>query len=266
MTSIRVILGLVAMLNLKIEQIDVKTAFLHGDLEEDVSWNRQKDFSSRDDMLIVGKHVSKIKKLKGQLSKEFEMKDLGRARNILGMKIKRDTDKCKLWLSEEKCIMKILARFNMESSKPEIWIPRNPPLDTCSLGGAISWQSKLQRCVVLSTTEAAYIAVTESCKELLWLNELFKEIVVHQDRFTILCDSQSAIHLSKNPSLHSKSKHIDVRYYWVRDVLKKTLVFIDKVHANDNGMDMFTKVLPKGKFDKCCLIAGLGTISSSLSS
>ncbi|GAA0158150.1 transmembrane signal receptor [Lithospermum erythrorhizon] len=126
------------------------------------------------------------------------------------------------------------------------------------VGRAISWQSRLQRCVALSTTEVEYIAITECCKELLWIKRLFEEIGIKQERFAILCDSQSAIHLSKNPSFHSRSKHIQVRYHWVRDVIEEKQVSIDKVHTKDNGADMLTKILPKGKHDVCCLIAGLG--------
>ncbi|KAL5725484.1 hypothetical protein ACHQM5_008624 [Ranunculus cassubicifolius] len=77
-------------------------------------------------------------------------------------------------------------------------------------GGAVSWQAKLQKCVALSTTEAEYIAVTEYCKEMLWLKKFFKELRMKQERFTVLCDSQSARHLSKNLSFHLRSKHIQV--------------------------------------------------------
>jgi len=80
-------------------------------------------------------------------------------------------------------------------------------------GGAVSWQSKLQKCVALSTTEAEFIAATEACKELLWMKKYLRELGFVQKRYVLYCDSQSAIHLSKNPTFHGKSKHIDVRYH-----------------------------------------------------
>ncbi|GAA0156234.1 hypothetical protein LIER_38241 [Lithospermum erythrorhizon] len=83
------------------------------------------------------------------------------------------------------------------------------------VGGAISWKSKLQRCVALSTTEAEYIAITEGCKELLCL-KTFNEVV-----------------------------------------------YIEKVHISDNGADMLTKVLPSGKHEHCCRIAGLDVVPVS---
>ena len=124
-------------------------------------------------------------------------------------------------------------------------------------GGAISWQSKLQKCVALSTTEAEYIVVTEACKELLWLKKFLEELNLKQENYTLYCDSQSAIHLSKNSTFHSRSKHIDVRYHWIRDVLDKRLMHLDKVHTDDNGADMLTKSLPRKKLELCRSKAGL---------
>ncbi|CAN1237861.1 Retrovirus-related Pol polyprotein from transposon TNT 1-94, partial [Linum grandiflorum] len=83
-------------------------------------------------------------------------------------------------------------------------------------GAAVSWQSRLQKCVALSTTEAECITVTEACKEVLWLKKFLQELGIKQERYVLYCDSQSAIHLCKNPTFHSRSKHIDVRYHWIR--------------------------------------------------
>ncbi|KAJ8767749.1 hypothetical protein K2173_020689 [Erythroxylum novogranatense] len=90
MTSIRTVLGLAASLNLEVEQMDVKTAFLHGDL---------------------------ISNLKKQLDKSFVTKDLGSAKQILGMQIIRDRNAKKLWLSQEKYIDKVLQRFKLDKVK-----------------------------------------------------------------------------------------------------------------------------------------------------
>jgi len=89
---------------------------------------------------------------------------------------------------------------------------------TTFAGGAVSWQSKLQKCVALSTTEAEYIAATEACKEMLWMKNFLLELGVNQDKYVVLCDNQSTIHLAKNPSFHSRSKHIDIRHHWIREV------------------------------------------------
>ncbi|WVZ20167.1 hypothetical protein V8G54_007489 [Vigna mungo] len=98
--------------------------------------------------------------------------------------------------------------------------------------------------------------------KLLWVKKFLQELGFVQDKYLLYCDSQSAIHLGKNPTFHSKSKHIDVRYHWILDVLDVKLLELAKVHTDDNGADMMTKALPRGKFEVCCEIAGLADIST----
>ncbi|CAN0875048.1 Retrovirus-related Pol polyprotein from transposon TNT 1-94, partial [Linum grandiflorum] len=116
-------------------------------------------------------------------------------------------------------------------------------------GGAVSWQSRLQKCVALSTTEAEFIAATEASKELLWMKKFLNELGFRQERPQLFCDSQSAIHLAKNSTFHSRSKHIDVRYHWIRDVVESKQLQLEKIHTDENGSDMCTKSLPREKFE-----------------
>ena len=101
-------------------------------------------------------------------------------------------------------------------------------------GGAVSWQSKLQKCVALSTTEAEYIAATEAAKEMLWMKRFVQKLGLMQDEYVVFCDSQSAIDLSKNTLYHSRTKHIDVRYHWLRDVIGNVTPRPEKVHGTCN--------------------------------
>ena len=98
----------------------------------------------------------------------------------------------------------------------------------------MSWQSKLQKCVDFSTIEAEYIAIIEASKELLWMKKFQQELGLRQEMYLLYCDSQSAIYLSKNPTFHSRSKHIDVRYHWIRDVLEMKLFCLEKIHTDEN--------------------------------
>ena len=75
--------------------------------------------------------------------------------------------------------------------------------------------------------------------------------------YTVYYNSQSTTHLSKNSTYHSRSKHIDVRYHWIRDVLEMKELQLEKVHTNDNGSDILTKSLPKEKLEACRRRAGL---------
>ena len=86
-------------------------------------------------------------------------------------------------------------------------------------GGAISWQSKLQKCVSLSTIEAEYIAATKAGKEMLWMKQFLQELDLKQRDYIVHCYSQSAIDLSKNTMYHARTKHIDVRYHWIRKAI-----------------------------------------------
>ena len=123
--------------------------------------------------------------------------------------------------------------------------------------GAVSWQFKLQKCVALSTTEAEYIAITEDCKEALWMRKFLEKLGWKQGKYVVYSDSQSAIHLSKNSTFHSRSKHIDVRYHWIRDMIESKKLYLEKIHTSENGLDMLTKCLPKEKLEACKERAGL---------
>jgi hypothetical protein len=116
--------------------------------------------------------------------------------------------------------------------------------------------------VALNTTEAEFIAVSEASKELLWLKILACELGFKQDKYVLFYDNQSAIHLSKNASFHLRSKHIEVRYHWIRNVLSSKQLQFEKVHTDDNGADMLTKVVIRAKLDVCRQLAGILPVSS----
>ena len=87
--------------------------------------------------------------------------------------------------------------------------------------GAISWQSRLQKCVSLSTTEAEYVTATETRKEMFWMKIFLQELGVQQENYIVFCDSQSALDLNKNTMYHARMKYIDVRYHWIRQAIKE---------------------------------------------
>lgn len=424
-TSIRVLLSLVAHGDLQLEQLDVKTAFLHGDLDEEIymhqpegyklegkenqvcrlrkslyglkqsprQWYKRfdtfmlkKGYSRSkydccvyfrklcgdayiylllyvDDMLIASKSKVEIDRLKSQLSKEFEMKDMGAAKKILGMEIKRERSSRKLFLHQKGYLEKVISRFEMQDAKPVVtplaphfrlssklsptideekehmarvpyacavgslmyamvctrpdisqavsvvsrfmanpgrlhweavkWILRylkgtiSMGLcfggERCQLSGfvdsdyasdldrrrsttgyvfrifgaPVSWRSVLQATVALSTTEAEYMAVAEGVKEALWLWGLLDDLGIEQGTVDLGCDSQSAIHLARNQVHHARTKHIDVRYHFVRDVIEEGSISLLKVHTSDNPADIFTKVVPRSKFQHCLNLLNL---------
>eukprot|EP00253_Pinus_taeda_P026021 PITA_26021 len=331
LVSIHTVLALTTLLNLELEQLDVKTTFLHGDLNEEIYMEQPKVFvrgrsrrlvcklrkslyglrqSPRqwykkfdsfmvsqnfirseydhcvyfksfngifiilslyvDDMLIASKSMEEINRLKAQLSRTFDVKDLGAAKHILGMEIHKDS---KNFLSprttQEKKYMSHVPYANdvgnlmyvMVSTRPDIShvvgivnrFMANPGdlkkrRSTTGyvftlVGGAISWMSKLQETVAFSTTEAEYIVASDASKEAIWLKGLLDEIGRTQEKVNVLCDSQSAIYLATNLAYHSRTKHIDVRYNFLRHVINGGKVVVQKVHTRENCADIFTKLV-----------------------
>ncbi|GFX97551.1 retrovirus-related Pol polyprotein from transposon TNT 1-94 [Trichonephila clavipes] len=84
-------------------------------------------------------------------------------------------------------------------------------------GGAIAWRSQRQSCIALSTTEAEFIVASQAAKEAIWLNNLFKELCCVTSVPSLQIDNQSAIRLVKNPEFHNRTKHIDIRYKFIRE-------------------------------------------------
>jgi hypothetical protein len=99
-------------------------------------------------------------------------------------------------------------------------------------GCAISWKATLQSIVLLSTTEAEYMAATEAVKEAIWLRGLVSDLGLKQDETVVFCDSQSSIHLTKNQMYHERTKHIDVRYH-PANMLTKPLSILKFKHCLD---------------------------------
>ncbi|KAK2457617.1 hypothetical protein QL285_004869 [Trifolium repens] len=112
----------------------------------------------------------------------------------------------------------------------------------------ISWFSKKQNCVALSTAEAEYIAAGSSCSQLLWMKQMLSEYNVEQDVLTLYCDNISAINISKNPIQHSRTKHIDIRHHFIRDLVEDKVVTLEHVATDNQLTDIFTKALDANKF------------------
>nr|GEX29800.1 retrovirus-related Pol polyprotein from transposon TNT 1-94 [Tanacetum cinerariifolium] len=118
-------------------------------------------------------------------------------------------------------------------------------------GCVVSWKATLQHVVALSTTEAEYMALTEAVKEDIWLRRLLEELGVELNTVAVNCDNRRAIHLSRNHVFHEKTKHINVRYHFIREVLKAKTVNVLKVGTEHNSADALTKVVPGLKLQHC---------------
>ncbi|KAH9672464.1 hypothetical protein KPL70_017737 [Citrus sinensis] len=126
-TCIRILLALVAEYELELAQLDVKTAFLHGDLEEEIYMIQPCGFRvAGKENHVSSKNRDEIEILKKQLASEFEMKDLGDAQRILGIEIRRDKKNGSVWLTQESYLKKVLERFCMDDKTKPVCTPLTP--------------------------------------------------------------------------------------------------------------------------------------------
>eukprot|EP00253_Pinus_taeda_P034074 PITA_34074 len=191
--------------------MDVKTTFLHGDLEEEIYMKKPEGFAVKGE-----KEMVYVKTREGALdNSEAEWaRDLDQRRSTSGYV------------------------FNL-------------------FGGSINWMSKKQSVVALSTIEVEYMVATHASKEAIWLQRLYSGMGLVQGAIRIDCDSQSVIFLAKNLAYHSKTKHIDVQYHFVRDMIEDKKVLLVKVDTLKNTADELAKSVSAEKFSWCREIMGI---------
>eukprot|EP00253_Pinus_taeda_P005859 PITA_05859 len=217
-TSIRLLLYVATAFDFVLEQMDVKTMFLPGDLEEEIYIKQPEGF---------------VAKGKRELTRNYTCSGvLSRFMTKPG--------------KEHWTTVKRVFRYLCGTSDYGVCYQGRPGLDTVLhihgfvdvdwagdldqrrstsgyvfnlFGGAVSWMSKKESVVARSTTEAEYMAATHASKEAVWLQRLCSSMGLVEEGRRIDCDSQSAIFLAKNPPYHSKTKHIDVQYHFVMDII-----------------------------------------------
>ncbi|GKC67185.1 hypothetical protein Tco_1099783 [Tanacetum coccineum] len=112
----------------------------------------------------------------------------------------------------------------------------------------VSWSSKKQDCTAMSTAEAEYISLSACCTQVIWMRTQLLDYGYKYNRIPMYCDSKSAIAISCNPVQHSKTKHIDIRYYFIKEHVEKGIVEIYFVGTEYQLADLFTKAPPKERF------------------
>jgi len=123
-----------------------------------------------------------------------------------------------------------------------------------------SWTSKKQAIVALSIYEAEYVAASSTVCETIWLRNLLKELENPQEEpIVIYVDNQSTIKLAKNPIQHGKSKHIDTRFHFLRDHVKRKTIELQYCHTTEQVADIFTKPLAGAIFMRLRDMLGIRT-------
>lgn len=414
-TSIRILIAMAAKMRLGIDQMDAITAYLQGDLEEEIyieqpdgfsdktgrvcklnkamyglkqsgrQWNRRLDtvlqsfgllkskvdpcvyFTKAaeliiaiyvDDFLIFWKNECVRDKLKKALSEVFHMKDMGTARQCVGLNIVFSKEG--ISIDQSKYASEILEKYSMAESKPATTPSENgtqlsvkmienedvtgtvpyqaavgsilylaqgsrpdiafavndvsrfndrhgkehwtavkrimryikQTVNYCILyrysddgdlhgycdsdfasdvdkrrsctgfvfklaEGAVSWGSKRQQTVALSTTEAEYMAMSFATQEAIWLRQFINQFGIQIPPIVMLCDNQSAMAVAKEDSFRARTKHIDVKHHHIRDQLTNGVITIEYVSTNENVADVLTKAVSGLKQKYCSTGMGL---------
>ena len=127
-----------------------------------------------------------------------------------------------------------------------------------TVGGTIvSWILKLQQVVALSTMEVEYVTAIEASKEMIWLQRFMEELGKKQENSRLYSDIQSSIHFAKNSTFHSMTKHIQLKYHFIRSVLDEELLKLEKIHTSQNPANMFTKGVTREKLSSFSISVGL---------
>ena len=125
----------------------------------------------------------------------------------------------------------------------------------------VSWSSKKQNSVALSTAEAEYIAAGACCAQILYMKQSLLDYGVVLDRIPLLCDNESAVKIANNPVQHSRTKHIDIRHHFLRDHVARNDILLCGVRSEDQLADIFTKPLDESTF--CRLRSELNVLDAS---
>ncbi|GJX76007.1 retrovirus-related pol polyprotein from transposon TNT 1-94 [Tanacetum coccineum] len=222
--AIRLFLAYAAHKDFTVFQMDVKTAFLNGILKEEVYVGQPPGFVSKQ----YPDHVYALDKAL------YGLKQAPRA-----------------WYDVLSKFL-IDSGFQKGSIDTTLFIKKKGDKLVC-------WSSKKQNCVSISTAESEYVAVSGCCAQVLWMRTQLTDYGFFYDKVPIYCDSKSAIAISCNPVQHTRTKHIDVRYHFIKDHVEKGTIELYFVGTEFQLADLFTKSLPEARFK--FLVEKLGMMS-----
>ncbi|GKE37548.1 retrovirus-related pol polyprotein from transposon TNT 1-94, partial [Tanacetum coccineum] len=229
--AIRIFLAFATYMNFIVYQMDVKSAFLDDKLKEEVYVKQPPGFESNE----FPNHVCKLYK------SLYGLKQAPRAWYLKG------TLNLGLWYP--KCSGFDLKGYS-DSDYTGCNMDRKSTLGACQLlgGKLVCWSAKKQQSVAMSSAEAEYVAGVRCCANILWMNSQITDYDINYENVPIFCDNTSAIEISNNPVLHSRIKHIDIRYHFIRDHILKGDIELHFIPTQYQLADIFIKPLDEPNF------------------
>eukprot|EP00253_Pinus_taeda_P026686 PITA_26686 len=281
-------LALSSFQKFKVYQMDVKSAFLNGDLEEEVYIEQPDGFILGNDPKLVCRLRKALYGLKQALrvwyyrfDKYLHQQGFSKGSADSNLYTKFDNDKLLILVvyvddiifgSNEEAVSQnfaLVMQQEFEMSLLDAYWEKSMDERKRTSGGVfsmgsrlVSWFSKKQSSIALSTAEAEYVAVASCCTQLLWMMQTLQDIqITCTPPISILCDNTSAINISKNPVMHSKTKHIPIKYHFLREQVLEQKVKSEYVPSKEQVVDIFTKPLPRETFEY--LRQKLGVVDAS---
>ncbi|CDF39894.1 unnamed protein product [Chondrus crispus] len=247
-----------------------------------------------DDLLLAGSDIDAIKWMKGELNKRFEMKDLGKAKVCIGHTTTISTENDSetnvpyreavgslmyLMVGTRPDLAYAIGKLSQHSANPceSHWAGVKRVMryvqGTRNLGIVFDNKSKSpefsrkQTVVATSTCEAAYIALCEACKEATWLRQVVADVLGLDSDPTIMmgCDNAGTISYAENESVNRRNKHVDVKYHYVRDAIKRNVISLSHCPTTSMPADILTKALGRVLFQKFVELLGLAVATSDKS-
>ncbi|GJR39069.1 retrovirus-related pol polyprotein from transposon TNT 1-94 [Tanacetum coccineum] len=262
--AIRIFLAFATYMNFIVYQMDVKSAFLNGKLKEEVYVKQPLGFESSE----FPNHVCKLDKAL------YRLKQAPRA---CRPDIQFSTCLCARYQANPKeshlIDVKKIFRYLKGTSSLGLWYPKCLGFDlkgysdsdyvgcnmdrkstsgACQLlgGKLVCWSAKKQQSVAMSSAEAEYVAAAGCCANILWMKSQLTDYDIIYEKVPIFCDNTSAIAISNNPVLHSRTKHIDIRYHFIRDHILKGDIELHFIPTQYQLDDIFTKPLDEPTFKR----------------
>nr|GEX02965.1 retrotransposon protein, putative, unclassified [Tanacetum cinerariifolium] len=292
--AVRLFIVYAAHKSFTVYQMDVKTAFLYGPLKEEVYVNQPDSFVDPyhpdkvyrfkkalyglkqaprawydelsnflvskgfiDLILFITKHMGDIllvqiyvddiifgstnpnlsKRFEKLMHSKFEMSMMRELKFYLGIQIHQSPRG--IFINQAKYAQEILIKHGGDK--------------------LVSWSSKKQDCTSMSFAEAEYVSLSACCAQVLWMRTQLTDYGFHFDKIPMYCDTKTVIAISCNPIKHSRTKHIDIRYHFIKEKVEKGIVELFFVGTEYQLADLFTKALPEERFKY--LVRRLGTKS-----